>query len=104
MSINFIPELVTAQELKLEMGQRIQQRRLEKNLSRQKLSQLSGVPARTIESFEKGGTISLRSFIALAIELGHAQEFISLMAQPKFTTMQELDTINNNKSRRRGRK
>ena len=57
----------------------------------------------TIAKFEQQGTISLVSFLALAKALGYADEIRQLMAKPKFDTMEELDVINRNKNRKRGR-
>lgn len=40
--------------LKITLGEKIKQKRLEKNISRAELSRLSGVPLRTIENWEYG--------------------------------------------------
>ena len=86
-----------------QLAQRLQKRRLEKGISRQALSDLSGVPAPTIARFEQHYAISMRQYLDLAITLGYADEVKHLMEEPKYRTMDELATIRRNKNRKRGR-
>ena len=85
------------------LADNLQRRRLEKGLSREALFMMSGVPAPTIAKFEQKHTISLSSFVALAKALGYTDEIKSLIDKPLFSTMDELETINKNKNRKRGR-
>lgn len=78
-------------------------RRLDKGYSRRTLSELCGVPAPTIEHFEKSGKISLESFCRIAREFDFYDELASLMSRTKYATSAELETINRNKGRRNGR-
>lgn len=78
-------------------------RRLEKGYSRSRLSKLTGVPAPTIEHFEMTGKISLESFCKLAIEFGYFDEIASLLSKSKYSTGSELEIINKNKNRKKGR-
>ena len=93
----------TADDLAIQLAQNVKRRRLEKGLSRTALSMMSGVPAPTIAKFERQHSISLVSFLALAKALGYTEALKSLLAEPIYTTMEELDTINKNKNRKRGR-
>lgn len=93
----------TAEDLALRLAQNVKRRRLEKGLSRSALSMMSGVPAPTIAKFEQKHYISLVSFLALAKALGYTDALKSLLAEPVFTTMEELETINKNKNRKHGR-
>ena len=96
----------TADELAAHLSENVKHRRLEKGLSRSALSMMSGmsgVPAPTIAKFEQQHSISLIGFIALAKALGYTDALKSLLAEPVYTTMEELDTINKNKNRKRGR-
>ena len=68
-------------------------RRLEKGYSRRTLSDLTGVPAPTIERFERTGKISLDYFDEVAALLDHT----------KYSTSQELEIINKNHNRKNGR-
>ncbi len=97
-------EQISSGELMQQLAQRLQKRRLEKGLSRQALSEMSGVPAPTIARFEQHYAISMRQYLDLAITLGYADEVKRLMDEPKYKTMDELETIRNNKNRKRGGK
>lgn len=103
MSLIYTFDLDTVENLLRIIAQNLQKRRLEKNLSREVLSQLSGVPAPTIAKFEQKHTISLASFVALAKALGYSKEVKALLSEPQYSTMEELEDINKNKNRKRGR-
>ena len=85
------------------LARNLKKRRLEKELSRPALSLMSGVPVGTIAKFEQHHTIALSSYIALAKALGYTEAIKTLLAEPLFTTMEELETINKNKNRKKGR-
>lgn len=78
-------------------------RRLERGLSRRSLSEKIGVPAPTIERFEVTGRISLESFLAIVVEFGYYDEMFEILSKPKYTTGEELDVINSNRNRIKGR-
>lgn len=103
MNIIYDFNLDSVEDLMQILSRNLQKRRLEKNISRAMLSQLSGVPAPTIAKFEKVSKISLESYIALCKALGYSDEIKSLLAEPKYNTMQELDRIHRNQNRKRGR-
>lgn len=63
----------TLDELLATLAGSLQKRRLEKGLSREALSELSGVPAPTVAKFEQKHTISLASYVALAKALGYTK-------------------------------
>ena len=92
------PELLMAM-----MAKNCKDRRLERGYSRRTLAERTGVPAPTIERFEKTGKISLESFSAIAVEFDYFQEMSELLSKPKYTTGSELETINRNKNRIKGR-
>lgn len=93
----------SADDIASRLAGNLNRRRLEKGLSRKALTMMSGVPAPTIAKFEQQHSISLVSFLALAKALGYTEELKSLLSEPIYTTMEELDTINKNKNRKRGR-
>ncbi len=78
-------------------------RRLDKGYSRNTLSDLTGVPAPTIERFERTGKISLESFCRLAIEFDFFDEMGNIMGRTKYSTSAELETITKNRNRKNGR-
>lgn len=92
------PLQVTMQHL----AENLKMRRLEKKLSTKSLSELSGVPASSIQRFELKHSISLESYVRLAKALGYSEEIVQLLAEPKYDTMEELLEINKNRKRKRG--
>ncbi|NDV59229.1 helix-turn-helix domain-containing protein [Bacteroides sp. 519] len=93
----------TPEDILKRLAQNLQKRRLEKGLSRNALSELSKVPVSTITKFETQFTISLASFVSLAKALGYTDELNVLLSEPRYSTMAELDQINRNLNRKRGR-
>ena len=96
-------EQISSVELMEQLAQRLQSRRLEKGLSRWALADLSGVPAPTIARFEQHYAISMRQYVDLALALGYTDQLTMLMKEPIYRTMEELETIRQNKGRKRGR-
>lgn len=78
-------------------------RRLDKGLSRRSLSEITGIPESTLERFETKGKISLDAFLKLVVEFGWFDEMSSIMGKSKFTSGAELETINKNQGRQKGR-
>ena len=64
------------------------------NLSRQRLSEMSGVSFGSIRRFEETGEISLKSLLKIAIVLDCADEFEQLFKQTEPKSIQEI--INGN--------
>jgi transcriptional regulator with XRE-family HTH domain len=85
-----------------KLAENLRTRRLEKKLSTKSLSELSGVPASTIQRFELKHAISLESYVKLAKALGYSEEIMQLLSEPKYDTMEELIEINHNRNRKRG--
>ena len=96
-------EMDTPEELASILAGHLQRRRLEKGLSRAALTQMSGVPTPTIAKFEQKYTISLTSFLALAKALGYTDSIKSLLSEPLYNTIEDLQQINKNKNRKKGR-
>lgn len=96
-------DINTPSELLAILADNFQKRRLEKGLSREALTVLSGVPTPTIAKFEQKHTLSLVSFVALAKALGYSKAIKELLSEPLFNTMEELEIINKNKNRKKGR-
>lgn len=78
-------------------------RRLEKGLSRRHLAAFSGVPEPTIAKFEQSGKISLESFVRICNELGYYDELSRILSTAKYSTVAELETIQKNHYRVKGR-
>lgn len=78
-------------------------RRLEKGFSRKTLSMLSGIPAPTLERFERTGKISLEAFCKIVIEFDFFNEMAAILDHTKYSNSQELEVINKNHNRKNGR-
>ena len=91
------------EQLMKKMAQNCKARRLERGYSRRTLAQKTGVPAPTIERFETTGKISFESFCAIVVEFDYFQEMSEILSKPKYLTGIELETINKNKKRVKGR-
>lgn len=77
----------------IQVAENFRKRRVEKNITRQRISELSGVPLSTVARFEQKGLIAFESLIKLAMALGYTSEIKDLFSAPKFDTMEELDLI-----------
>ena len=89
--------------LLMRLAKNCKARRLEHGYSRRTLSEITGVPAPTIERFERTGMISLRSFCAIAIEFDYFEEMGAILGRSKYSTSDELEKITKNINRKNGR-
>ncbi len=85
------------------LAENCRRRRLDKGLSRHSLSKITGIPEPTLERFETKGKISLEAFLKLVVEFDWFDEMSAIMSKSKFTTGDELETINRNQGRKKGR-
>ena len=65
----------------------------ENYMTRQRVSELSGVPLSTVARFEQKGLIAFESLIRLAMALGYAPDVRNMFGTSRFETMDELDMI-----------
>ena len=77
----------------LQVAENFRKRRVEKNITRQRIAELSGVPLSTVTRFERKGLIAIESLIKLTMALGYTSEIKKLFSTPKFETMEELALI-----------
>ena len=85
--------LDNADDIAQQVAESFRKRRVAKNITRQRISELSGVPLSTVARFEQKGLIAFESLIKLAMALGYAPDVRSLFDTSKFDTMEELDMI-----------
>ena len=85
--------LDNADDIAQQVAESFRKRRVEKNITRQRISELSGVPLSTVARFEQKGLIAFESLIKLAMALGYAPDVRSLFDTSKLDTMEELDMI-----------
>lgn len=91
------------ERLAIILAENCRKRRLDKGLSRRSLSEITGIPEPTLERFETKGKISLEAFLKLVVEFGWFEEMSCILSRSKFSTSKELETINSNQGRQKGR-
>jgi len=80
----------TASEVQLETALKAKKRRKWLNYSREKASDISGVPAATIRKFEDTGEISFRQFLMLLQAYGDLSMTSKMFENSPAKTMDEL--------------
>lgn len=103
MEYNFDIFDKTPERLAMMLAENCRKRRLDKGMSRRSLSETTGIPEPTLERFETKGKISLESFLKLVVEFGWFDEMSGILSRTKFTTGDELESINRNQGRKKGR-
>ena len=88
-------------DIAMHVAENFRKRRVEKNITRQRMAELSGVPLSTLARFEQKGLIAFESLIKLAMALGYTSEIKDLFSTPKFDTMEELDLIRQKSNHKR---
>ena len=88
-------------DIAMHVAKNFRKRRVEKNITRQRMAELSGVPLSTLARFEQKGLIAFESLIKLAMALGYTSEIKDLFSTPKFDTMEELDLIRQKSNHKR---
>lgn len=76
-------------------------RRIEKNLTREQVAEMSEVAVSNIVRFEQKGLISLKNLIGIAMALGYTSELKNLFDQSKYATMEELQQIRRNQNKKK---
>lgn len=80
-------------DITCQVAENFRKRRVEKNITRQRISELSGVPLSTVARFEQKGLIGFESLVRLAVALGYVSDIRTMFATSRFDTMEELDVI-----------
>lgn len=93
--------LSNADDIAKDIADDFRKRRIEKNLTRDVVAEMSGVAVSNIVRFEQKGLISLKNLIDIAMALGYTSEIKNLFAQPKYSTMEELTQIRKNRNKKK---
>ena len=93
--------LPDADDVARKMADDFRKRRVERGLTREAVSDKSGVALANITRFEQKGLISLKNLIFLAISMDYLQEIRDLFAIPKYSTMEELSLIRKNTGKKK---
>ena len=96
--------LDNADDIARVLADDFRKRRIEKNLTRKQIAEMSGVAMGNIVRFEQKGLISLKNLIGIAMALGYISEVKSIFAEPKYSTMEELTQIRKNTGKTRAHK
>ena len=88
-------------EIAKEIANDFRKRRIEKNLTRELVSEKAGVAVSNIVRFEQKGLISLKNLIGIALALGYTSEIKNLFSEPKYSTMEELLQIRKNTNKKK---
>lgn len=80
----------TAEEINIELAQRVRNIRKRRGISQEKLSQISGVSYGSIKRFETTGQISLLHLTRIAIALDLTTEIKELFTQVAYRNIEEV--------------
>lgn len=80
----------TAEEMNQALALRVKQIRRRRNISQQRLSEMSGVSFGSIKRFETSGNISLLSLTKLAVALGCENEIRDLFTHVVYQNIDEV--------------
>ena len=86
--INMI--IKTPNELAKTISNNARDRRKKQNLSRRRLSEISGVSFGSIRRFEETGEVSLKSLLKIAVVLDCTNDFEGLFTQKEPKSIQEI--------------
>lgn len=93
--------LKDADDIAKTMANDFRARRIEKNLTRERVAELSGIAVSNIVRFEQKGLISLKNLIGIAMALDYTSEIKDIFSQPKYSTMEELTQIRKNAGKKK---
>lgn len=97
-------ELPSPQDDAKKIADDFRNRRIEKGITRSEMADRSGVALANIARFEQKGMISLKNLLALASALGYLGELKEIFAEPKFSTIEELEQIRHNTGKKKAGK
>ena len=80
----------TAEELDLQLAQRVRNIRKRRSISLEKLASMSGVSYGSVKRFESTGQISLLSLTKIAMALDIADELRNIFSQVPYRDIKEV--------------
>lgn len=93
--------LPDAENVARKIADDFRNRRVERGLTREAVSEKSGVAISNITRFEQKALISLNNLILLAISMDYLHEVRDIFATPKYSTMEELLQIRRNTGKKK---
>ncbi len=76
----------------VELGRRIEERRLERNTAQEQLAAEAGVSRSTVQQIEQGSSITLTNFLRIARALGLLEELDRLLPETLPSPIERLKT------------
>lgn len=80
----------TAEELDLQLAQRVRNIRKRRSISQEKLASMSGVSYGSVKRFESTGQISLLSLTKISMALDIADELRNIFSQVPYRDIKEV--------------
>ncbi len=96
--------IISPDDMAKLLAERLKQRRLDYNWTREELSSRSDVTVASIRRFENKAEISLSRLLQLCFVLHAMDDFDHILVPPKFTSIAQLEQNRNQKKRQRARK
>lgn len=93
--------LWTPEDEAMKIANDFRSRRVEKGITREEMAETSGVALGNLARFEQKGLISLKNLIELAKALGYLSEIKNIFAEPKFSTLDDLELIRKNSGKKK---
>ncbi len=91
-------------DVAMEIANDFRRRRIEKNLTREQVAEMSQVPLANIARFEQKGLVSLQNLIKIAMAVGYTSDIKNIFKTQKYQTMDELLQIKRNLNKKRATK
>jgi transcriptional regulator with XRE-family HTH domain len=85
-----ISDLLTEEALLAELGERLAQTRLNRNVTQAELAREAGVSKRTVERLEAGASTQLSNLVRIVRALGLLENFELLVPEPTPSPIQQL--------------
>lgn len=91
-------------DVAMEIANDFRRRRIEKNLTREQVAEMSQVPLSNIARFEQKGLVSLQNLIKIAMAVGYTSDIKNIFKTQKYQTMDEMLQIKRNLNKKRATK
>jgi transcriptional regulator with XRE-family HTH domain len=101
---NSLSRFSTVPEIMKHLATRLRDLRLQNGLKQTTLANKSSVTLASLRRFEATGQISLENLLKLSMALGRLNEFRQLFETTNVTSIDQLETIHNGKTPKRGKR
>jgi transcriptional regulator with XRE-family HTH domain len=95
--------VMSAVELAVEMGSRVRDERLRRNLTQRTLAERAGVSRLTVTRLESGAPVTTVNFLAVLVALNRGGDLDEVLRPPRAQTMEQF-VDEAQRTRQRGRR